>query len=92
MQNGLEEPIRQQRLTLFGKNEIDIEGKSTLSLLVDEVGPLAFILHPVVLTLAPHSHRSSTRFMYFKSSASYCGLSMTIITMHSASLLSRRLA
>ncbi|KAJ7251534.1 Ca-transporting ATPase [Mycena haematopus] len=36
-QNGLETPIRQQRLTLFGKNEVDIEGKSTVSLLVEEV-------------------------------------------------------
>ncbi|KAF9501599.1 hypothetical protein BDN71DRAFT_1461138 [Pleurotus eryngii] len=38
--NGLTEPVRRQRLTLFGKNEIDIEGKSSLSLLVDE------IIHP----------------------------------------------
>ncbi|KAJ7346731.1 hypothetical protein DFH08DRAFT_869152 [Mycena albidolilacea] len=37
VQNGMETPVRQQRLTLFGKNEVDIEGKSTVSLLVDEV-------------------------------------------------------
>lgn len=37
MQNGLEGFVRQQRLILFGKNEVDIEGKSTLNLLVDEV-------------------------------------------------------
>ncbi|TFY78130.1 hypothetical protein EWM64_g5879 [Hericium alpestre] len=40
VKNGLEEPVRQQRLTLFGPNVIDIEGKSTASLLVDE------IIHP----------------------------------------------
>ncbi|KAJ7188128.1 hypothetical protein C8R46DRAFT_1053735 [Mycena filopes] len=34
---GIESPVRQQRLSLFGKNEVDIEGKSTVSLLVDEV-------------------------------------------------------
>ncbi|KAJ8076562.1 hypothetical protein AAF712_000212 [Marasmius tenuissimus] len=34
--NGLEEDTRQQRTSLFGNNMIDIEGKSTLSLMVDE--------------------------------------------------------
>ncbi|KAI6046068.1 hypothetical protein EDC04DRAFT_2864955 [Pisolithus marmoratus] len=37
VQHGLPQPIRKQRLTLFGTNLVDIEGKSTLSLLVDEV-------------------------------------------------------
>jgi len=37
VQNGLRQPVRRQRLILFGNNEIDIEGKSTISLLVDEV-------------------------------------------------------
>ncbi|KAI6157586.1 hypothetical protein BKA82DRAFT_4058956 [Pisolithus tinctorius] len=37
VQHGLPQHIRKQRLTLFGTNLIDIEGKSTLSLLVDEV-------------------------------------------------------
>uniref|UniRef100_A0A0W0FH30 Cation-transporting ATPase n=1 Tax=Moniliophthora roreri TaxID=221103 RepID=A0A0W0FH30_MONRR len=35
--SGVESNVRQQRLQLFGDNEIDIEGKSTLSLLVEEV-------------------------------------------------------
>jgi cation-transporting ATPase 13A3/4/5 len=35
--SGLDEGVRRQRLTLFGKNEIDIEGKSIISLLIDEV-------------------------------------------------------
>ncbi|KAF9263238.1 hypothetical protein L218DRAFT_959259 [Marasmius fiardii PR-910] len=34
---GLQQGIRRQRFHLFGNNAIDIEGKSTLSLLVDEV-------------------------------------------------------
>ena len=38
VKNGLEGSTRQQRLTLFGPNIIDIEGKSIISLLVDEVG------------------------------------------------------
>ncbi|KAF8967867.1 P-type ATPase [Flammula alnicola] len=33
----LDEETKEQRKMLFGKNEIDIEGKSTISLLVDEV-------------------------------------------------------
>ncbi|TFK44814.1 Ca-transporting ATPase [Crucibulum laeve] len=35
--SGLDSAVEKQRLLLFGKNEIDIEGKSTVSLLVDEV-------------------------------------------------------
>lgn len=37
VQGGINEVIRRQRLILFGSNEIDIAGKSTISLLVDEV-------------------------------------------------------
>ncbi|KAI0318235.1 hypothetical protein OF83DRAFT_1057181, partial [Amylostereum chailletii] len=37
VRDGLQESVRQQRQTLFGLNVIDIEGKSTLSLMVDEV-------------------------------------------------------
>ncbi|KAA1476776.1 P-type ATPase [Dentipellis sp. KUC8613] len=40
VKNGLDEAVRQQRLTLFGFNVIDIEGKSTVNLLIDE------IIHP----------------------------------------------
>ncbi|KAG8214021.1 hypothetical protein J3R82DRAFT_10776 [Butyriboletus roseoflavus] len=40
VQNGLSENTRKQRLTLFGLNLLDIAGKSTLALLVDE------IIHP----------------------------------------------
>ncbi|KAI0373603.1 Ca-transporting ATPase, partial [Pilatotrama ljubarskyi] len=37
VQNGLRKDVHAQRVTLFGPNLIDIEGKSTLSLLIDEV-------------------------------------------------------
>jgi cation-transporting P-type ATPase 13A2 len=37
VQNGVDEATRAQRLILFGKNEIAIKGKSTMSLLIDEV-------------------------------------------------------
>lgn len=37
LQIGLAQATKEQRLLLFGKNEINIEGKSTATLLVDEV-------------------------------------------------------
>ena len=37
VQKGIDDATKQQRLTLFNKNEIDIEGKSAVSLLVGEV-------------------------------------------------------
>lgn len=37
MQHGLSQDTKKQRLTLFGSNLLDIAGKSTLALLVDEV-------------------------------------------------------
>ncbi|KAI9059114.1 Ca-transporting ATPase [Trametes sanguinea] len=40
VQNGLRKEVQAQRMSLFGPNLIDIEGKSTLSLLIDE------IIHP----------------------------------------------
>jgi cation-transporting P-type ATPase 13A2 len=48
VQNGLDQSIRTQRLTLFGSNEIDIEGKSTLALLVDEVSSLPIVTKELV--------------------------------------------
>jgi len=40
--NGLDEATIEQRKILFGKNEIDIEARPTLSLLVDEVREVYF--------------------------------------------------
>ena len=38
-QVGIDEATKEQRKIIFGENEIDIGEKSTMSLLVDEVGP-----------------------------------------------------
>lgn len=35
--HGLDGAVRTQRRTLFGPNVMDVEGKSTVSLLIDEV-------------------------------------------------------
>lgn len=43
IQNGLDKLSQTQRRTLFGDNLIDIQGKSTLNLLIDEV-----LLHPLI--------------------------------------------
>ena len=66
MKNGLEGPLRQQRLTLFGPNVIDIEGKSIISLLVDEVSFVLYVTlelstdleigHPPFLRLSDCQH------------------------------------
>ncbi|KAH8119391.1 Ca-transporting ATPase [Phellopilus nigrolimitatus] len=40
VKGGLQSSVREQRLTLFGPNMIDIEGKSVMAILVDE------IIHP----------------------------------------------
>jgi cation-transporting ATPase 13A2 len=37
IQNGLIPSVRSQRSTLFGPNSLDIQGKSAVSLLIDEV-------------------------------------------------------
>ena len=68
MKNGLEGPLRQQRLTLFGPNVIDIEGKSIVSLLVDEVSFVLYVIvelstdleigHPPFLRLPDRQHRT----------------------------------
>jgi hypothetical protein len=66
VKNGLEGPMRQQRLTLFGHNVIDIEGKSIISLLVDEVSFVLYVTlelstdleigHPSFLRLPDRQH------------------------------------
>ena len=38
VKSGLAAEVQQQRRVLFGANVIDIEGKSTISLAIDEVG------------------------------------------------------
>lgn len=43
VQNGISNPVQRQRHELFGPNVVDIEAKSSLSLLVDEVQLLHFV-------------------------------------------------
>jgi hypothetical protein len=45
VKNGLSGDVKRQRLTLFGANVIDIEGKSTISLLIDEVSDYSIELN-----------------------------------------------
>lgn len=42
IQNGVNPIMRAQRSILFGSNSLDIQGKSTVSLLIDEVSPNIF--------------------------------------------------
>ena len=68
VKNGLEGPLRQQRITLFGLNVIDIEGKSVISLLVDEVSFVLYVTlelsmdleigHPPFLRLSDRQHHT----------------------------------
>jgi hypothetical protein len=57
VQKGIDDDVKEQRLTLFNKNEIDIEGKSTVSLLVEEVrwNPLYHFLSEIDVCLIDHS-------------------------------------
>ena len=50
VQNGVDEATRVQRMILFGKNEIDIKGKSTFSLLVDEVA-FCYVLLAIMINV-----------------------------------------
>lgn len=74
--------MRQQRLTLFGPNIIDIEGKSIISLLIDEV---SFVLHVTLELSMDLGDRSSTLSTSSRSPASYCGHWTTITIMRFAS-------
>ena len=66
MKNGLDVTLRQQRLSVFGPNVIDIEGKSVISLLVDEVSVVLYVTlklstdleigHPPFLRLPDRQH------------------------------------
>ena len=68
MKNGLDVPLRQQRLSVFGPNVIDIEGKSVISLLVDEVSFVLYVTlelstdleigHPPFLRLPDCQHHT----------------------------------
>lgn len=52
MKLGLQQDVRQQRHLLFESNVIDIKGKSTLSLLKDEVCKVFLLLAYVLIMLS----------------------------------------
>ena len=83
VQNGVDEATRVQRLILFGKNEIDIKGKSTMSLLVDEV---TFVI-TLLATMINIFYRLFILSTYFKLLVSFCGALTITTTMHFASVL-----
>ena len=69
IQNGLVPSVRTQRRALFGQNSLDIQGKSTVSLLIDEVGKPSIVFfgplkgcvasgHPPVLHIPNREHSS----------------------------------
>ena len=82
---GLDGEERTRRGKVFGKNQIDIQQKSLLALLVDEVGQIASITSSICLRCA----RSFILFMCSKSPVSYFGhsTSITITPLASSSYL-----
>ncbi|KAF8070552.1 hypothetical protein FPV67DRAFT_1487805 [Lyophyllum atratum] len=71
-QSGMDESARKQRLILFGNNEIEIEGKSTVSLLIDEV------IHPFyVFQIASIALWSIDDYYYY----AFCIALISVITI-----------
>lgn len=83
VQKGIDDGTQEQRLILFTKNEIDIEGKSTVSLLVEEV----CVIYCIFLSEI-RFYRSSIPSTCFKLRASFCGLWIITIIMPFALLSS----
>jgi cation-transporting P-type ATPase 13A2 len=79
VQGGLKESTRCQRLALLGKNVLDIQEKSVVSLLRHEVWLIAFVdLHTNT------RKRSYILSMFSKLLASFCGASTNTIIIQSA--------
>lgn len=75
---GINIEIHDQRELLFGKNEIEIEAKPTVTLLVEEVRPPGYLF----IMLLNVFYRLCILSMCFKSPVSYCGLwTITTITL-----------
>ena len=75
--SGLDESTREQRRILFGSNSIDIEGKSVLTILLDEVSfssPSSSTPEHLDLTSFFPSHRSFTPSTFFRLPPSFSGL------------------
>ena len=56
IQNGLTPSVRAQRSILFGQNSLDIQGKSAVSLLIDEVRDLCCICSGVLMERVGPDH------------------------------------
>lgn len=74
IRSGLDGEERIRRSIVFGKNQIDVQQKSLVALLVDEVSQSIRITSTICLTYA----RSFIHFMSFKSLVLYYGHSMNI--------------
>ena len=85
VQKGIDDGTQEQRLILFTKNEIDIEGKSTVSLLVEEVS--VSVIYCIFLSEI-RFYRSFIPSTCFKLRASFCGLWIITIIMPFALLSS----
>lgn len=81
IRGGLDVDERYRREQVFGQNQIDIQQKSILQLLVDEVNQNLRLFPSTSLTCS----RLFILSMFFKSQVSYCGLSMTTTIMQFAS-------
>lgn len=81
---GLTTETRSQRQTLFGRNVVDVEAKSTFALLVEEVGycPKTSVAMPTY----PRFCRFCIHSIYFRLRALSSGLS-TITTITRSALL-----
>jgi len=65
-QSGINDKTKEQRKIIFGRNEIDIEAKSTIALLVDEVNLFFFFFVGLYFRVLTFIYRSFIRFMCFK--------------------------
>lgn len=81
VRGGLDVDERYRREQVFGQNQIDIQQKSILQLLIDEVNHNLRLFSSIGLTCS----RLFILSMFFKSQVSYCGLSTTTIIMQFAS-------
>ena len=81
VRDGLDGDEKYQREQVFGQNQIDIQQKSTLQLLIDEVNQSLSIFSRIGLTW----NRLFILSMFFKSQVSHCGLLTSTIIMQFAS-------
>lgn len=81
VRDGLDGDEKYQREQVFGKNQIDIQQKSILQLLIDEVNQSLSIFSRIGLTW----NRLFILSLLFKSQVLHCGLLTSTIIMQFAS-------